>query len=92
VAGVAAITLVGASLGVVAAQGAPTGIGQPPAGHQQGGRQQDQQQFIAALAARLGVSTEQLQQAMDQTRSDLGIQGRGPGGRSAREGGSGRPR
>lgn len=80
VAGAAALTLVGASLGVVAAQQAPTAPGQPAPGQQQGDRQQHRQQFIAALAARLGIAPEQLQQAMDQTRSELGIPGRGPGG------------
>jgi hypothetical protein len=87
VAGAAAITLVTASLGVVAAQQAPTAPGQPAPGQQQGDRQQHQQQFIAALAARLGISPDQLQQAMDQTRTELGVPERGPGGPSARGGG-----
>lgn len=85
-AGAAALTLVGASLGVVAAQDAQPSSPAPAAprqgarGPQQADREQGHQQFIAALAARLGVSTDQLQQAMDQTRTDLGMQGRGPGG------------
>jgi hypothetical protein len=90
VAGVAALTLVGASLGVVTAQQTPTTPGQPPAGQQHGDRQQHQQQFIAALAARLGITPEQLQQAMDQTRTDLGVPDRGPGGAGEpRRGGGG---
>jgi hypothetical protein len=106
-AGAAALTLVGASLGVVAAQDAPAASPAPAApgaprhgapGQQQGDRQQGQQQFIAALAARLGISTDQLQQAMDQTRADLGIPERGPGagdqgmpGRGPRGGEQGMP-
>jgi membrane-bound lytic murein transglycosylase B len=86
VAGVAALTLVGASLGAVAAQQAPVDPGQPAVSQQQGGRQQQQQQLLAALAARLGISTDQLQQAMDGARADVGIperggpNGGGPGG------------
>jgi hypothetical protein len=87
----AALTLVGTSLGVAAAQQAPTGpVPTAPGGSRHGAsgqpqanRQQEQQQFIAALAARLGISPDQLQQAMDQTRADLGVTGRGPGGPGA---------
>ena len=89
VAGVAALTLVGTSLGVVAAQQAPTAPGQPAPGQQQGDRQQHQQQFIAALAARLGITPEQLQQAMDQTRTDLGVPNRGPNRGGGPRGGEG---
>ena len=87
VAGVAALTLVGTSLGVVAAQQAPTAPGQPAPGQQRDDRQQHQQQFIAALAARLGITPEQLQQAMDQTRTDLGVPERGPNGSGGPRGG-----
>jgi transposase-like protein len=94
VAGVAALTLVGASLGVASAQYAPTSLLQAPespAGPRQGGprqggpgqpgdMQQHQQELMAALAARLGISTDQLQQAMDQARADVGMPERGPGG------------
>ena len=99
VAGVAALTLVGASLGVAAAQQAPTASPGPattaPAGPRQGApgqqqadRQQREQQFVAALAARMGIPADRLQQAMDQTRTDLGIQERsGPNGGDRRQGG-----
>jgi len=99
VAGAAALTLVGASLGVAAAQQAPTASPGPattaPAGPRQGApgqqqadRQQREQQFVAALAARLGIPADRLQQAMDQTRTDLGIQERGgPNGGARRQGG-----
>jgi transposase-like protein len=97
VAGVAALTLVGTSLGVVSAQQltttAPSALQAPdapngPNGPRQGGprqgqpgdMQQHQQEFMAALAARLGISTDQLQQAMDQARADVGMPERGPGG------------
>jgi hypothetical protein len=49
-------------------------------------RQQQHQQFLAALAAKLNVSVEQLQQALEQTRQELGPSrpaergGPGPGG------------
>ena len=100
VAGAAALALVGASLGAVAAQQAPSASPapnapstaapgtrqQPPAGvpgqtrptPEQ--RQQQHQQFLASVASKLGVSAERLQQAMDQTRQELGIPERGPGG------------
>ena len=100
VAGVAALTLVGASLGAVSAQQAPATSPNPaptaPAGPRQGApdqqqqadRQQREQAFIAAVAAKLGISAEQLQQAMDQTRTELGIQERGgPSGGERRLGG-----
>jgi hypothetical protein len=98
VAGAAAITLVGASLGVVAAQQAPTSSPSPvpaaPAaprqatpGQQQGDKQQREQQFLAAVAARLGIAPDRLQQAVDQTRTELGISERGPGGGDHRKGG-----
>jgi hypothetical protein len=55
-------------------------------GQQQDGQQQDsqrharEQQFLAALAARLNVTPEQLQQAIAETRQQLGIPDRPPGG------------
>jgi hypothetical protein len=97
-AGAAALTLVGASLGVVAAQqaptaspvpGAPAAPGQGTPGQQRVDRQQRQQQFLAAVAAKLGISLDQLQQAMDQTRTELGIPERGPGGGGDRRMGGG---
>ena len=98
VAGAAALALVGASLGGVAAQQVPTTSPSPapaaPAaprqgspGQQQGDKQQRQQQFIAAVAAKLGIPADRLQQAMDQTRTQLGIPERGPGGGGHRMGG-----
>ena len=98
VAGVAALTLVGASLGVAAAQQAPTTSPSPaPAagprqgmpGQQQGDKQQRQQELIAAVAARLGIPADRLQQAMDQTRTELGMPERGPGGGGDRRMGGG---
>jgi hypothetical protein len=88
-AGAVALTLVGTSIGVVSAQQAPTASPVPTAPHAphretQGqpaaGRQQREQQFIAAVAAKLGIAPDRLQQAVDQTRTELGITERGPGG------------
>jgi hypothetical protein len=99
-AGAAAITLVGASLGVAAAQQTPTESPSPAGPHaarqgapgqQQGDREQGRQQFIAALAAHLGISTDQLQQAMDQTSSELGVPDRGGPGMQQRGGPAGGP-
>jgi len=103
VAGVAALTLVGASLGAVSAQQAPATSPNPaptaPAGPRQGApgqqqqadRQQREQAFLAAVASKLGISAEQLQQAMDQARTELGMPQRGPGGpHGGPQGGPGR--
>jgi hypothetical protein len=91
VADAAAVTLVGVSLSVVAAHLSPTASPSPvpaaPAaarqatpGQAEGDKQQRQQQFQAAVAAKLRIAPERLQQAMDQTRTELGISERGPGG------------
>ena len=100
VAGVAALTLVGASIGAVAAQQAPTspnpptapaGPRQGPPGQQQADHQQREQAFIDAVAAKLGISSDQLRQAMDQARADVGMPQRGPGGpQGGPQGGPGR--
>ena len=52
-------------------------------------RQQQHQQFLASVASKLNVTPERLQQAMDQTRQELGIPERGPGGRGGHLGGPG---
>ena len=56
-------------------------------------RQAREQQFLAAVASKLGLSTERLQQAMDQARQELGLPEKGegfrggPGGRHGFGGG-----
>ena len=107
VAGAAALTLVGATLGIAGAQQPPSASPVPPLGapstqQRPGGpgvpgqdrptpeqRQQQHQQFLASVASKLGVPVERLQQAMDQTRQELGIPERGPGGRGGHVGGRG---
>ena len=86
-AGVAGLALVGASLGVAGAQQAPTAsptptapatrpaTGQTPADHQA-----RHDQFLAAVAAKLNVTPDRLRQAMEQTRTELGIPDRPSGG------------
>jgi hypothetical protein len=67
--------------------GGPRQNGPRQDGQQQDGQQQDsqrqarEQQFLAALAAKLNVTPEQLQQAIAETRQQLGIPDRPPGGR-----------
>ncbi|MBI4213983.1 MAG: hypothetical protein HY534_06695 [Chloroflexi bacterium] len=67
----AALVLAAASLGVVFAQQAPTPT--PATG------QSRMQAYLEALAKRLGITTERLQQAMTDTRAELGVPARGAG-------------
>ena len=79
--GGAVLALGGVAANTVAAQQAPAG---PPTAQTQpgAGPRERHEQFLAALAAKLNVSTDQLKQAMEQTRQELGLPtGRGgPGG------------
>ncbi len=101
----ATLILSGSALGLANAQSQPTQgtqSTQPPQGQATPGQarpqgsadhQQQEQAFLAALAKRLGISTDQLQQAMTAARTDLGLppdRGIGPGGPSGgRRGGLG---
>lgn len=75
----ATVILVGAAVGIAAAQQTPT-----PTSGQQGQRGQA---FLAALAKRLNITTDQLNQAISGARTDVGMpangafpgRGRGPG-------------
>lgn len=94
-AGIAAIVLGGASLGIVSAQAGPAASPVPgPGGQRQGVGQQGQNhqqrhdQFLNTLAGKLGVSVERLRQAMTETRTELGVQGK-PGGHRGGPGGHG---
>lgn len=82
-AAIAALVLGGTAIGVAAAQQSPPSSPQA----QNGGRGA---QFLAALAKRLNISTDQLQQAMAGARQDVGLpanQG-GPGGNPGGPGGN----
>lgn len=79
-AGGVALLLGGAAFGVVSAQQpTPTPSEQPA----QVGRGPHHQQFLEALAAKLGISTQRLQQAMDEVHRELGP----PPGRAGHRGG-----
>ena len=54
---------------------------QAPSSAPNADKQARHQQFLAALAAKLNVTPERLQQAMEQTRQELGLPERGAGGR-----------
>ena len=69
-AGCAVLVLMGLAAGVAAAQATPT-----PAGLAQSGYQA----FVDALARRLGVPSANLQQAIGQARTDVGLPAGGPG-------------
>ncbi len=73
-----ALLLGGAAVGVVGAQQTPT----PPTGQQTSPAQTRYQQFLDAVAAKLGITSDKLKQAIDQTRQEQGLQGRriGPHG------------
>jgi len=78
-AGAAALLLGGAALGVVSAQQAPpTPTAQTTPGPPGQNRYQS---FLQALAAKLGITQEKLQQAIDQVRQEQGLPpGEGPWG------------
>ena len=78
-AGAAALLLGGAAFGAVSAQQAPpTPTTQTAASRQRG--PEGQQQFLEALAVKLGISTETLQQAIEEVRQEQGLPpGGGPG-------------
>ena len=75
----AAVVIGGASIGVAAAQTTTTN-GMPPAAQPGRGPGLEVQSstFISALASRLGITTDQLQQAIDGARSDVGSADGGP--------------
>ena len=89
-AAVAALALVGAALGVAAAQQTPTPSPTPgdraPSGQAKSG-QERHEQFLNAVAAKLGVSADRLRQAMDEARRELGLPERSAGEWHGRAGG-----
>jgi hypothetical protein len=78
-AGGAVLVIAAAAAGVAAAQTPTPSPGQgatPPA---QSTPRPTEQAFLAALAQRLGIATDRLQQAITQARADVGLPGRGSG-------------
>ena len=65
----AALVLAGAALGIAGAQQTPT----PTPGGPTGPHAERHEQFLSTLAAKLGVSTDRLKQAFEETRRDLGL-------------------
>jgi hypothetical protein len=92
VAGAAVLVLAGSAVGIAAAQATPTPA--PGSGSSQQARP-TYEQFLDALARRLNTSTANLQTAIGQARTDLGLpadgRGFGPGlGHGGRGGPGGR--
>src|SRR5438874_13515957 len=85
VAGAAVLVLGGAAVGIAAAQAQPATT---PSGQQ---AQSGYQKFIDALAKRLNISSQNLQTAMTQARSDAGLPANGPGFPGGRGQGGPRP-
>ena len=81
-AGAAALVLAGSALGLAFAQQTPVPT-RPPAQSDSGqpGARPGHQAFIDALARRLGITSERLQQAMTEARNEVGMPEHGPGGR-----------
>jgi hypothetical protein len=89
IAATAALVLAGGAVGVVGAQQAPTATPGPGVAQVQ----QRQDQFLSTLAGKLGVTVDRLRQALTDTKTELGMPGRGPGpfGGRGGPGGPGRP-
>lgn len=81
-AGGTAILLGAAAVGAAGAQQAPTPTPSPTAPAQGAPARPGPQAFLDALARRLGITTDRLQQALNETRTELGAtdDGHGPGG------------
>src|SRR5205823_943887 len=90
-AGGAAVVLGGAAIGVAFAQQTPTPTRAPgPKATAQAGKSDAHaQQFLDALAKRLGVSTDKLKQAIQDARKDAGLPDRGGFAGFGRPGGPG---
>jgi len=81
----AALVLAGSIAGVAGAQQAPQGIPTPGAraqatpGAPGAQARPSHDQFLSAFAAKLGITVDRLNQALTDTRNDLGLQQGGPG-------------
>ena len=84
-AGGTALVLGGSAIGLVSAQQTPTPTPRPPVqtvpGQATPGQQArpGHQVYLEALARRLGITTDRLQQAMTEARNEVGIPERRPG-------------
>src|SRR5919199_319297 len=75
-----AVVLGGAAIGVASAQQAtPTRPAAPTTTPQPGQRQQREDQFLTAVAGKLGITVDKLKQALSDARKDLGLPANGPG-------------
>ncbi|HET6316925.1 MAG TPA: hypothetical protein VFG86_10735 [Chloroflexota bacterium] len=79
VAGATVLVLAGSAVGIAAAQSTPTPSPAPGTGQQQQQQRPNFQAFLDALAKRLNISTAQLETAMGQARTDVGLPANGPG-------------
>ncbi len=80
VAAATVLVLAGSAIGIAAAQSTPTPSPAPGTGQQQQQQQRtNYQAFLDALAKRLNISTTQLETAMGQARTDVGLPANGPG-------------
>jgi hypothetical protein len=77
-AGAAAIVLGGVAIGLAYAQAGPTPPTPAPGVGQQA-PSPEHQRFLDAVAARLGISTQRLEEAIDAARSDAGLPAEGEG-------------
>src|SRR5262245_66130362 len=82
-AGLMAVALVGGTIGLANAQTAPAPT---PSPLHQVDRSQLRQQYVDALAKRLGVTSAQLEQAAEGARSDVGAPSHGSGPHEAEHG------
>jgi hypothetical protein len=73
-AGAAVLALAGSAVGIASAQATPT----PAPGTQQQQQRPSYQQFLDALARRLNISSANLETAIGQSRTDLGLPADGP--------------
>jgi hypothetical protein len=87
----AAVVLGGAAFGVAAAQTPTPATPTRPAGAAQVAPDQREEQFLTALASKLGVTVDRLRQAVDETRQSLGLPDRGGFGGPGGHGGPGGP-
>ncbi len=97
VAGAAVLVLAGSAVGIAAAQATPTSppaAGTPAPGTAQQQQRPGYQQFLDALAKRLNITSANLQTAIGQARTDVGLPADGPApfGPGHGRGGPGGPR
>jgi hypothetical protein len=85
-AGIAALTITAAGLGVVGVQQISAATPTPTATGG-GDRQAEHQKFLEAVAGKLGISADKLKQAFEDARKDLGFPDHSTGGQPGKQGG-----